>query len=57
MQAVFGAEKSPAEHTVRRFLGKPGRYSSDGKNLLSLVPLSTCSLLGTQKQVQEVCVH
>lgn len=57
MQAVFGAEKCPAEQTVRRLLGKPGRCSSDGKDLLSLLPLSMCSLLGTRKQVEEVCVH
>lgn len=57
MRAVFGAEKCPAEHTVTRFLGKPGKCSSGGKDLPSLVPLSTCFLLSTQKQVEEVCVH
>lgn len=58
MQAVFRAEKCPAEQTVRRLLGKPGGCSSDGKDLISLLPLSTCSLLSTQKQVEEeVCVH
>lgn len=42
---AFGAEEQ------RGFLGKPGRCS-DGPDLLSPVALSTCPLLGTQRELR-----